>query len=193
MSDDDWVDDYGTGRVRPDLESLLAAGGPLEGDEFRAVLWWAFALEGRVHHLELLLRQQGPTAGEVLVAARAGDEAARQAAEAARSEGERRVAERVEALQDRLRPRRIELGARSASVVFSTDLSRFSSEGSGTIRDPRVAGLQRGVRVIVTDEDADQFWAVVVGVDGDVASVVTDWSRVPSGDDLGDSEAPPAG
>jgi cell division protein FtsB len=51
--DGDWVDDYGTGMSRPDLEALYERRDNLTADEAHAVFWWAWALEGRVHQLQM--------------------------------------------------------------------------------------------------------------------------------------------
>lgn len=97
----DWADDFGTGVRRPDLEGLDARRGEATAEQVHEVIWWAFALENRVHELELALNDRGPTAGEILEAARAGDEDAQRAVDEARAEGERRRAERVEELRRR--------------------------------------------------------------------------------------------
>lgn len=99
---DESSDDHGTGVDRPDLEGMYEAAP----ERWRRVLRWALGLEGRVNELELALGQElSPTAGEVLDAARAGDEDAQRIVDAARAEGQRRVAERVEELRARQRER----------------------------------------------------------------------------------------
>jgi hypothetical protein len=44
---DEWVDDYGTGATRPDLEALYEDPSQQSADVIREVIWWAWALEGR--------------------------------------------------------------------------------------------------------------------------------------------------
>lgn len=151
---DDWVDDYGTGATRPDLEALYEDPSQHSSEAIRGVIWWAWALESRVHHLELGAEQATtPTAGEVLAATHAGDQEARRAVDDARAEAEGRKAERVEELRRQLGRARLTdrhwLDARRG--WFAEMLEAFLSEfGLTTLEE-----LRRELRRPDTSRSAD--------------------------------------
>jgi len=62
--------------------------------------------------------------------------------------------------------------------TFSTDLSRFTSNGYGTLHDPAAAELHEGERIGVTDEEADTLEAEVIRVTGEGAEVRIFWDEV---------------
>lgn len=66
----------------------------------------------------------------------------------------------------------------STLKTFSTDLSRITSSGYGTLYGVLAAQLRPGERIAVTDEEADTLEAEVLGVTDQSAEIRVFWDKV---------------
>jgi len=62
--------------------------------------------------------------------------------------------------------------------TFSTDLSRFTTKGYGTLYGAAATQLRPGERIAVTDDEADTLVAEVVRVSDGSAEVRVFWDKV---------------
>jgi hypothetical protein len=63
-------------------------------------------------------------------------------------------------------------------TTFRADLTRFTSDGFGTLHGPAAGSLHAGQRIAVTDDEADTLEAEVLAVREGEADIRVRWDRV---------------